>query len=196
MSSELIRQRIQESIEVKQALLKDESLLHEISALAEAVVESLCTGGKLLVCGNGGSASDALHIAGEILGRFVMERPGYAAIALNADVATMTAVGNDYGFDQIFSRQVEGLMNSNDILLGISTSGNSENVIRAFEKAKEKGGKTALLSGKTGGKLKDLADYSIVVPSNVTARIQECHTCIYHILCELIEKGVYESNKE
>lgn len=194
VSKELIRQRIQESIEAKQALLKDEKLLYAISALANEIVESLSNGGKLLVCGNGGSAADALHIAGEILGRFVMERPGYAAIALNADVATLTAVGNDYGYDHIFSRQVEGLMNHNDVLLGISTSGNSENIVRAFEKAKEKGGKTALLTGKTGGKLKDLADYAIIVPANVTARIQECHTCIYHILCELVEKGVYEAD--
>lgn len=176
-----------ESIQVKQKMLEDEIILNNVSDAAQCIVRSLRAGGKLLICGNGGSASDALHIAGELLGRFKKERKAYAAIALNADVATMTAVGNDYGYEYIFSRQVEGLMEEGDILLGISTSGNSENVILAFEQAHMQGGQTILLSGKDGGKLQKIADHSIVVPSDVTARIQEAHECIYHILCELVE---------
>lgn len=189
-AAETIRTRIQESIAAKQSLLEDTELIATIDRLAKDVAASILRGGKLLICGNGGSASDALHIAGEILGRFQMERPGYAAVALNADVATMTAIANDYGYEYVFSRQVEGLMQKDDILLGISTSGNSANIVRAFEKAKEKGGRTALLSGKDGGKLKAMADYPIVVPAKVTARIQECHLCIYHILCELVEAQI------
>ena len=144
-------------------------------------------GGKVLLCGNGGSASDALHIAGELIGRFQRERQGLPAIALNADVASMTAIANDYGYDRIFERGVEGLLNKGDTLIGISTSGNSENVYLAVKKAKEKGGKTIALLGKDGGKINDIADISIVVPSDCTARIQESHIMIGHIICELVE---------
>lgn len=183
----VIKERFQESIEVKTNILKDDRLIQLINDLADAISESIKNGGKLLICGNGGSASDALHIAGELVGRFQKERKAWPAIVLNADVATMTAISNDYGYDEIFARQVEAHMTNRDLLLGISTSGNSNNIVRAFVKAKEIGGKTALLSGREGGKLKSIADFSVVVPSNVTARIQESHICIAHILCELVE---------
>lgn len=194
MYTQMIRSRMQESIDAVTTLLHDETTIAQIASLADAIAASILQGGKLLICGNGGSAADALHIAGEILGRFQKERRGYAAVALNADVATLTAIANDYGYEQVFSRQVEGLMTKQDILLGISTSGNSANIIHAFAKAKEIGGKTALLSGKDGGSLKSQADFAIIAPSQITAHVQECHLCIYHILCELIENALISNN--
>lgn len=185
-----IKKEIEASVEVKQRMLADPTLLRQIKAAADCMVQALWQGGKILVCGNGGSASDALHIAGEIVGRFQKARKAYAAIALNADMAVMTAVANDYAYEQVFARQVEGLMNERDVLLGISTSGNSANVIRAFEKAKQLGGRTILLSGKDGGILRDIADIALVMPSDVTAHIQEGHECIYHILCGLVEQAL------
>ena len=170
-----IEREIVDSIEVKKEILKDKELLSTLATMANQIAASLKNNGKILICGNGGSASDALHIAGEIVGRFQKERNAYPAIALNSDVATMTAIANDYGYNQVFSRQVEGLMRPGDILLGISTSGNSKNVIKAVEKAHEIGGKAFLLTGKSGGKLKDVCDLKIIVPSNVTAHIQEAH---------------------
>ncbi len=187
---EKIRAEIRASIDVKQRMLDDPAMIKTISEAAACMTEALKKGGKILVCGNGGSASDALHIAGEIVGRFQKERPAYAAVALNADPAVMTAVANDYDFGQVFARQVEGLMTDKDVLLGLSTSGNSANVIRAFEKAREIGGKTILLSGKSGGKLRAMADIAVIAPSDVTAHIQEAHECVYHILCGLVEDAL------
>lgn len=185
-----IREEIQASIDVKQRMLDDPAMIQTISEAAACMADALKKGGKILVCGNGGSASDALHIAGEIVGRFQKERRAYAAVALNADPAVMTAVANDYDFEQVFARQVEGLMTEKDVLLGLSTSGNSANVIRAFEKAREIGGKTILLSGKSGGRLRAMADIAIVAPTDVTAHIQEAHECVYHILCGLVEDAL------
>lgn len=187
---EKIREEIQASIDVKQRMLDDPTMIQTISEAAACMATVLKKGGKILVCGNGGSASDALHIAGEIVGRFQKERPAYATVALNADPAVITAVANDYDFEQVFARQVEGLMTDKDVLLGLSTSGNSANVICAFEKAKEIGGKTILLSGKSGGRLRTMADIAIVVPADVTAHIQEAHECVYHILCGLVEDAL------
>lgn len=186
-SKKYIMMEIKNSIRVKQQILEDGFIADNLAQMVEQIAETLITGGKLLLCGNGGSASDAIHIAGEIVGRFQKERKAYCAIALNTDVATMTAIANDYGYEQVFSRQVEGLMREGDILLGISTSGNSKNIIEAFKTVKKIGGKAFLFSGKDGGKLKELADMSIIVPSNITAHIQEVHECLYHILCGLIE---------
>lgn len=184
---ELIKERIQESIGVKKKLLEDKELLSLIERAAGLIQCSLKGGGKVLFCGNGGSASDSLHLAGEIVGKFQKERKAMAAVCLNADVAALTAIANDYGYDFAFSRTVEGLMKPEDILFGISTSGNSENVYQAIQKSKEIGGRAIALLGKNGGKIKNLADISIVVPSNCTARIQEAHIMIGHIICELIE---------
>lgn len=184
---EIIKQRIADSIKVKQDLMNNAQLIEVVSALSNEIVDCINRGGKLVLCGNGGSASDALHFAGEIVGRFVKERKAWPAVVLNADVATMTAIANDYGYDDVFARQAEGHITEKDILVGISTSGNSENVYRAILKAKEIGAKTACLAGKDGGKIGKAVDYSIVVPCNVTARVQECHICIIHILCEISE---------
>ena len=189
MGMELVKARIKESVEVKNRILADEKMIYAIQQIADVMTCSIKQGGKILFCGNGGSASDALHLTGEIVGRFQKERKGMAAIALNADVATMTAIANDYGYDEVFARAVEGLMKPEDVLVGISTSGNSENVYNAMLKAKDLGGKTIGFLGKTGGKIKDIADLSIVVPSDCTARIQESHIMIGHIICELIEEG-------
>lgn len=189
---ELIKKRISDSIVVKQGLLENETLINTVSALADAIVDCISKGGKLVICGNGGSASDALHFAGEIVGRFVKERKAWSAVVLNADVATMTAIANDYGYEDVFARQAEGHVKAGDIFVGISTSGNSENVYRAQQKAKELGAKTACLVGKDGGKIGRDADFSIIVPCNVTARVQESHINIIHILCELAETKLSE----
>ncbi len=147
----------------------------------------LANGGKILLCGNGGSAADSQHIAAEIVGRFNKERKGLAAIALTTDTSILTSVGNDYGYEHIFARQVEGLCNPQDVLIGITTSGNSGNVVKAIEVANTIGAKTIGLTGGSGGKLNDLCSHNLVVPSDVTARIQEAHIFIGHCLCEILE---------
>lgn len=185
---ELIKQRMLDSIELKHDLLNNEDLISKVADLANQIVSCIKKGGKLVLCGNGGSASDALHFAGEIVGRFVKERTAWPAVVLNADVASMTAIANDYGYDEVFARQAEGHLKPDDIFIGISTSGNSENVYRAMLKAKEIGAYTACLVGKDGGKIGRGSSISIVVPCDVTARVQECHILIIHILCELAEE--------
>jgi len=156
----------------------------------EIITNALKNGSKILICGNGGSAADAQHFAAEIVGRFKLERNGFPAIALTTDTSILTAIGNDYGFDNIFKRQVEALGKEGDVLVGISTSGNSENVIMAVEQAKKMGIYTIGLLGKSGGILKDIVDLSLVVPSDNTPRIQECHLTMYHIICEEVEKNL------
>jgi len=183
---ELIKKRIEESIKVKESLCKAE--LDNIASAAAAIIKSLKDGGKLLVFGNGGSAADSQHIVAELVGRFKKERRALAAIALAANTSTLTAIANDYGYDASFSRQIEALGKPGDAALGISTSGNSKNVIEAVKKAKAAGMKTISLTGCGGGKLKSECDVSIVVDSKDTPRIQESHILIGHIICELIEE--------
>lgn len=183
----IVKSRIQESIAVKRQLLEDSALLSQIEAAAELIRCSLQSGGKVLFCGNGGSAADSLHLAAELVGKFQKERRGLAAISLNANIASITAIANDYGYDTVFARGVEALMKAGDVLVGISTSGNSENVCRAMLKAKEIGGKTVSLLGKDGGKIKNVSDIPIIVPSDCTARVQEAHIMIGHIICEIVE---------
>lgn len=196
-AKELAIQRIRDSIAVKEQLLVDNDLLDMVSGLAEKICRVIKSENKLILCGNGGSASDALHFAGEILGRFQRERSAWSAIVLNSDVAAMTAIANDYGFNEVFARQAEGHIKPGDLFIGISTSGNSENVVRAVQVAKRKGAITGALLGKEGGRIKNLVDYPIVVRSNVTARVQECHICLIHILCELVEENlVSEQNRK
>ena len=184
---DLIKERINESIKVKQSILDDNELLENISKVADEIVLCIKNGGKLILCGNGGSCSDSQHFAGEIVGRFQKERKAWSAIVLNSDVATMTAIANDYSYDEVFARQAEAHTNKDDIFIGISTSGNSENVLRALKTAKSKGAKVVALLGKDGGKISHEADYPLTVRYNITARVQECHICIIHILCELVE---------
>ncbi len=190
--TEIVKQRISDSIAVKQQLLENEVLINIVTALADEMVMCIYRGGKLVICGNGGSASDALHFAGEIVGRFVKDRKAWPAVVLNADVATMTAIANDYGYEDVFARQAEGHVKPGDIFVGISTSGNSENVYRAQIKAKELGAITACLVGKDGGKIGREADFAIIVPCPVTARVQECHINIIHIRFELTETNLSE----
>lgn len=187
MSENLISQRLSESAELKDKLSSDKYFVELINDSINFINRALESGGKIIICGNGGSASDALHFCGEIVGRFQKERHAAPAICLNSDVATMTAIANDYGYDVIFKRQLEAFAKSNDVFIGISTSGNSKNVLFAAESAKQIGCKTIALLGKDGGAISKIVDTPIIVPSNVTARVQECHICIIHIICELVE---------
>ena len=178
-------QHVQTSIDLKRSFFQAEA--DHIVAQAEDMAERLKRGCRILVCGNGGSAADAQHLAAELSGRYVKERRALAGIALTTDTSALTAIGNDYGYDMVFSRQVEALGRPGDLLIGISTSGNSPNVILAVEAAKALGLKTLALLGRDGGKLKALADDALVVPCTVTARVQELHQMTYHFWCEIID---------
>jgi len=187
---EIISSQISASIEAKKQLLS-EHYLDIISLMAKTLVEAYKQGNKVILCGNGGSASDAQHIEGELVGRFKMERRALPAIAITANTSTMTAIANDYGYGEVFRRAVEAHGKPGDILIAISTSGNSQNVISAAEQAKKQGMKIIGLLGGNGGKLEKLSDIAFVAPSNDTPRIQECHILVGHILCDLIERGVF-----
>jgi D-sedoheptulose 7-phosphate isomerase len=187
----LIRKEIQESVELKERV-KDE-LAEKMIEVGKALAECIKSGGKILLCGNGGSAADAQHFAGELVVRLTSDytRTALPAITLSSDNFILTACANDFGFEQVFSRQIEALGKPEDVLVCISTSGNSPNLIKAAQKAKEKKMKTVGLLGGDGGELKKLTDLSLIVPSHATPRIQETHICICHILCELIEKELF-----
>jgi D-sedoheptulose 7-phosphate isomerase len=184
--ADLVRARIEGSIRVKEVLLSDAVFHATVVQAAMHIVKSLRDGGKLLCCGNGGSAADAQHLAAEFTGRYLKERRALPALALHTNTSSLTAIGNDYGFDLVFARQLEALGKEGDVLLGISTSGNSRNVLRAMEVAKSKSIYTIALTG-SGGKMKDLADCAICIPSEETPRIQECHILTGHIICEIGE---------
>lgn len=171
-----------------EVLAKLHKLDTEVQHVGHIAAQALQSGGKILFCGNGGSAADSQHLAAELTGRFINERRPLAAIALSTDSSALTCIGNDYSFDEVFARQIAGLGRSDDVLIGISTSGNSGNVIRAVEEAQKLGMQTVGLLGRDGGKLRDMCSHSIIVPSYVTARIQECHILIGHTLCGLIEQ--------
>jgi D-sedoheptulose 7-phosphate isomerase len=172
------------------AVKKLEALQPAITAIAGKIIDSLRSGGKLILMGNGGSAADAQHIAAELVGRYKMERKAFPAIAITTDPSIVTAVGNDYGATHIFTRQIEAYAKPGDCVIGISTSGNSANVVEAVKVAREFGCKTFAFLGCGGGQLKDLVDIAIVVDSNDTPRIQECHILIGHIICDLVERGM------
>lgn len=172
--------------------LKNEKYYEKVVSASNMITESIINGGKLLVAGNGGSAADSQHIAAEIVGRYVLERDAYASIALTTDTSILTAIGNDYSYDEIFSRQVQGLGNAGDVFLGISTSGNSKNVIKAIEMAKSKGLKVIGLTGKDGGQMKDICDILLNFNYSETARVQEHHMMTYHLICEFVEKQLKE----
>ncbi len=168
----------------------DETHWHAVQSLALDTLASWQNGGKLMICGNGGSAADSQHIAAELVGRFLADRPGYAALALTTNSSVLTAVGNDYGFDQIFSRQVQGLGNPQDVLLVISTSGHSANCILAVQEARKKNMKVHGFLGRDGGELLTLVDSALVAPSQHTPRIQEIHITMGHLLCQILEEMV------
>ena len=184
---QIIRQHLAEHLSVASQI---ESLEEDIHSIAQTLIQALKDHKTIFWCGNGGSASDSQHLAGELIGRFVGDRKPLKSISLNADSAVMTCIVNDYGYEHIFSRQVEGLGSEGDVLIGITTSGNSQNVLNAYQTANDLGIKTIGLLGKGGGKAVSLVQQSVIVPSNTTARIQEMHILIGHILCDLIEDGL------
>jgi len=182
---------IEASIAVKKHLLGSDETIAAIAKVSKILVEALDQGNKLLLFGNGGSAADAQHIAAEFVGRFGFDRPALPALALSVNTSCVTAIGNDYGFDLVFSRQIEALGRSGDVAVGISTSGNSANVLKAMAVAKKIGLHTVAFAGCTGGKLKNAVDYCICAPSNETPRIQECHILIGHVISELVEQAIF-----
>lgn len=188
---QLAQEQVRASIRVKQATLEDADLLQAMQKMAGEVVRCLRAGGKVLLFGNGGSAADAQHIAAELAGRYRLERSGLPAVALTVNTSTLTAVANDYGFEHVFARQVQALGRRGDVAIGISTSGNAPNVSRGLETAKAAGLISVAMTGRSGGKLKDLAQYCLRIPSDETARIQECHILLGHILCEFVERELF-----
>lgn len=185
-----IESHIRASIETKRLILENRQLLGSIKKVTEEVVRVYQNNGKVIIAGNGGSAADSQHIAAEFVSRFNFDRPGLPAIALTTDSSMLTAIGNDYGFEKLFRRQLEAMGNKGDIFIGISTSGNSTNVLEAIEAAKEKGVTTVALCGSTG-RLGSLCDYAIEVPSDSTPFIQESHIMIGHIICGLVELELF-----
>ncbi|MAT92325.1 MAG: phosphoheptose isomerase [Halioglobus sp.] len=182
----------QASVAVKQRLLDDASLLRQVDAMGQLLIDRYLAGNKLLVAGNGGSAADAQHIAAEFVSRFNYDRPGLPALALTTDTSILTAVGNDYGYQELFARQVQANAVAGDVFLGISTSGNSENVLRALHACRDKGVTSFGLTGRSGGAMRELCDYCLCVPSDETPRIQEAHILVGHTLCAMVELALFE----
>jgi D-sedoheptulose 7-phosphate isomerase len=189
--SQIAESWLLESLAVKRAVLEDKTLLGQIEAIARKCAESCVSGHKVLFMGNGGSAADAQHLAGEFVSRFNYDRPGLSAFALTVDTSVLTAIGNDYGYERVFERQVQACAKQGDVLIGLSTSGNSPNVVKAFEQARAMGIFTVAMTGATGGKMKDLCDVCVRVPSTETPRIQECHITLGHIVCGMVEMLIY-----
>lgn len=188
-----ISKQIAEAQRVMAAMLSDEVLLATVEAAAGACIDCLQHGGKILLAGNGGSAADAQHIAGEFVSRFAFDRPGLPAVALTTDTSILTAIGNDYGYEKLFSRQVQAHGNKGDIFIGYSTSGKSPNILCAFEEARTRGLLCIGLAGNRGGRMQDLCDFLLEVPSSVTPKIQEGHLVLGHILCGLVENAIFKA---
>jgi D-sedoheptulose 7-phosphate isomerase len=186
-----IESQILASYETKKKILEDAALIGIIEDVAIKCVNVYKNNHKTILAGNGGSAADAQHIAAELVGRYGFDRPSLPSLALTTDTSNLTAIGNDYGYDKVFSRQLEGMGQEGDLFIGISTSGNSVNIINAFLSAKAKGITTVALTGRDGGKMAQMADIAIIIPSNDTPRIQESHILIGHILCDIIEKEIF-----
>jgi D-sedoheptulose 7-phosphate isomerase len=195
-SVQLVRDRIERNIEVKQKLLSDVTLHRGILDAAQQIGKALRAQGKVFFFGNGGSAADAQHLAAEFVGRYLKERPALPALALNANTSSLTAIGNDYGFEHVFARQLQALGCSGDVAVGITTSGNSPNVIEALKIAKSKSIFSIAMTGDSGGIASTLADIAICIPSDQTPRIQECHILVGHIICEIVEQELYSSTED
>ncbi|MBN9297304.1 MAG: D-sedoheptulose 7-phosphate isomerase [Filimonas sp.] len=189
--SDKVKQIIAASIAVKQQILADEQMLATINAAVDSIANAFRNGHKVLFCGNGGSAADAQHLAAEFSGRFYKDRKALPAEALHCNTSYLTAVANDYSYDAIYARIVEGTGNKGDVLVGLSTSGNSGNIVKAFEAARQLGVTTIGFTGASGGKMKELSDFLFNVPSTDTPRIQESHILIGHIICELVEANLF-----
>lgn len=189
--SQRVIESIKESISAKERLLASAETIAAIARVSEVLIESLRAGHKLLLFGNGGSAADSQHIAAEFVGRFAFDRPALPALALSVNTSAVTAIGNDYGFDQVFSRQIEALGAKGDVAIGISTSGNSPNVLQGLITARKLGLHTVAFTGGSGGKMMGAADHSICAPSKETPRIQECHILIGHVISLLVEQEIF-----
>jgi len=192
---ETVKSQVEASIQVKQAVLQDTELLKLVEKVSSVIIDAYKNGKKTLLAGNGGSAADAQHIVGELVARFYFDRPGLPSIALTTDSSVMTAIGNDYGYERLFARQVQALGNEGDVFIGISTSGNSPNIIKALEACKEKSIITIGLTGMNGGKMAQMCDFCIKVPSNETPRIQEVHILVGHIICCIVEEELFGNQK-
>lgn len=194
MKEEII-DKMTKSIECKEKVMKDKTLLETIEKVCREIINAYENNHRVYIMGNGGSAADAQHFAAELVGRYLLERKAWPAQAFTTDTSIITAIGNDYGYDEIFTRQVEAMVKKDDIVIGITTSGNSNNIAIALEKAKKLGAKTVGLLGKTGGKCKELCDYPIIIEWDRTPNIQEAHIMIIHIICELVEKELKRREK-
>lgn len=188
---DLIKKNIKDSLKIKKELLKNETLIKQIVEIADLIIKAFKTEKKLLFCGNGGSAADAQHLAAEFSGRYYLNRAPLHAEALHTDTSFMTAVANDFSFDEVYSRLIKGIGKDGDILIGMSTSGNSKNVTKALGQAKKQGLITIGFTGKKGGEMNNHCDLIINIPSNDTPRIQECHLMLGHAICELVEKELF-----
>jgi D-sedoheptulose 7-phosphate isomerase len=191
MRVEEIKSRIQEAADLKAKVLQNQELVEKISFSADKCVQAFREAGAVFFCGNGGSAADAQHLAAEFSGRFYYDRPPLNSEALHVNTSYLTAVANDYSFDEVYARLVKAKMKAGDILIGLSTSGNSKNIIKAFQQAKQMNITTIALTGESGGELKDLSDILLNVPSTDTPRIQELHILIGHIICEIVESEIF-----
>ncbi len=191
---EKILREFEESISVKKRFVNDNA--DTIIEVANLIADTFNSGGKLLLFGNGGSATDASHIAAEFVNRFKMERPAFPAIALNTDMAVLTSIANDYGYDSVFERQLKALGQAGDVVIAISTSGSSPNVLKAVEAAKRKKIKTIAFTGEKGDRLASQSDYVFAIPSNNTPRIQETHITLAHVLCQMVEEILFESHRK
>jgi len=191
----LIEKRIQESIDVKRNLLQNATIIQQISTVAIKLTNCLKNNGSVYFCGNGGSAADAQHLAAELSGKFYLDRAPLSSDALHCNTSFLTAVANDYSYDEIYARLISGIGRKGDVLVGLSTSGNSRNIVKAFEKCNELGIYTIALTGEGGGTMKQVAKDCICVPSSDTPRIQESHIMIGHIICEMVESSLFSDNK-
>lgn len=194
LMKEYVLESFKNSIKTKQAILEDENIISSIHKISAKIVESINAGGKVLIAGNGGSAADAQHVAGEFINRFHFDRPGLPCIALSTDTSVLTAVGNDYAFDLVFRKQIEALGKAGDVFIGITTSGNSPNIVEAMKLCREKGIATVGLTGQKAGKIDDFCDFMIKVPSGDTPRVQESHILVEHIICGIVEASIFKRN--
>jgi len=192
MTIDMVKAEIQASIDVKTTLLSDDVLMQKVFDVAEKCSKALKAGGKIVFCGNGGSFSDAQHLSAEFTSRFLFDRPGLASLALGTNSSAMTAIGNDYGYDNVFSREVESVVHPEDVLIAITTSGNSSNILKALDAAKKKNITSVVFTGSGRGMLGNDID-TLNMPSTDTARIQECHILIGHIVCGLVESSIFSS---
>jgi D-sedoheptulose 7-phosphate isomerase len=186
---------LEKTIGVLQAMVADADLQREVERVAAACAKAIAAGGKVMFCGNGGSAADSQHLAAELVGKLVFDRPGMAGLALTVDTSALTAIGNDFGYEFVFARQVEALGCAGDVLIGISTSGRSKNVVRAFEAARARGIRTVAMTGRARGPLAEAADHWLAVPHDETQKIQEGHIVLGHIFCALIEQQIHGARR-